>query len=164
MGLAERGVRRPPGWMGEEAFLRIAMRFLPGRQPRRAVARAVQWPIETVRTYRQTRILRFMSVPTSPAARLTTMAERVSLRRCGPATSLLSISSQLPTAIKRRASSTPVFMPLVADQATAAVFMTLTAGATAIRQQTGTTWRSEEHTSELQSRGHLVCRLLLEKK
>src|SRR5690625_5629784 len=25
-------------------------------------------------------------------------------------------------------------------------------------------WRSEEHTSELQSRGHLVCRLLLEQK
>src|SRR5207253_9384574 len=28
----------------------------------------------------------------------------------------------------------------------------------------GTDLRSEEHTSELQSRGHLVCRLLLEKK
>src|SRR5207253_6797468 len=28
----------------------------------------------------------------------------------------------------------------------------------------GRTERSEEHTSELQSRGHLVCRLLLEKK
>src|SRR5690625_4059613 len=28
----------------------------------------------------------------------------------------------------------------------------------------GRTSRSEEHTSELQSRGHLVCRLLLEKK
>src|SRR5439155_24333144 len=30
----------------------------------------------------------------------------------------------------------------------------------------GRCWRhrSEEHTSELQSRGHLVCRLLLEKK
>src|SRR5439155_2994064 len=27
-----------------------------------------------------------------------------------------------------------------------------------------TAQRSEEHTSELQSRGHLVCRLLLEKK
>src|SRR5207253_8291216 len=27
-----------------------------------------------------------------------------------------------------------------------------------------TVGRSEEHTSELQSRGHLVCRLLLEKK
>src|SRR5207253_4398200 len=33
----------------------------------------------------------------------------------------------------------------------------LTASATTPR-------RSEEHTSELQSRGHLVCRLLLEKK
>src|SRR5690625_6945536 len=29
---------------------------------------------------------------------------------------------------------------------------------------TGQRDRSEEHTSELQSRGHLVCRLLLEKK
>src|SRR5690625_6322558 len=29
---------------------------------------------------------------------------------------------------------------------------------------TGYSSRSEEHTSELQSRGHLVCRLLLEKK
>src|SRR5690625_5675765 len=29
---------------------------------------------------------------------------------------------------------------------------------------TATGSRSEEHTSELQSRGHLVCRLLLEKK
>src|SRR5690625_5751489 len=28
----------------------------------------------------------------------------------------------------------------------------------------GVATRSEEHTSELQSRGHLVCRLLLEKK
>src|SRR5256712_7693356 len=28
----------------------------------------------------------------------------------------------------------------------------------------GDTWRSEEHTSELQSRSDLVCRLLLEKK
>src|SRR5439155_8343744 len=28
----------------------------------------------------------------------------------------------------------------------------------------GAAARSEEHTSELQSRGHLVCRLLLEKK
>src|SRR2546422_7939139 len=28
----------------------------------------------------------------------------------------------------------------------------------------GPTYRSEEHTSELQSRLHLVCRLLLEKK
>src|SRR3989449_6155895 len=31
-------------------------------------------------------------------------------------------------------------------------------------QPPGGVWRSEEHTSELQSRLHLVCRLLLEKK
>src|SRR5439155_22665236 len=33
-----------------------------------------------------------------------------------------------------------------------------------LRPQARPTERSEEHTSELQSRGHLVCRLLLEKK
>src|SRR5215510_16294827 len=32
------------------------------------------------------------------------------------------------------------------------------------RGGSGASRRSEEHTSELQSRGHLVCRLLLEKK
>src|SRR5439155_26142696 len=32
------------------------------------------------------------------------------------------------------------------------------------QRQGGLMVRSEEHTSELQSRGHLVCRLLLEKK
>src|SRR5690625_5778979 len=41
------------------------------------------------------------------------------------------------------------------------------AGAMVIRHATnlgqGAALRSEEHTSELQSRGHLVCRLLLEK-
>src|SRR5207253_8940171 len=42
-------------------------------------------------------------------------------------------------------------------------------GATAAARTTSGPWgptretRSEEHTSELQSRGHLVCRLLLEK-
>src|SRR5205814_8015457 len=30
--------------------------------------------------------------------------------------------------------------------------------------EVGASWRSEEHTSELQSLRHLVCRLLLEKK
>src|SRR3989442_7034367 len=33
-----------------------------------------------------------------------------------------------------------------------------------IRRKTSSESRSEEHTSELQSRPHLVCRLLLEKK
>src|SRR5207253_2222531 len=35
---------------------------------------------------------------------------------------------------------------------------------TGIYRDKGIQKRSEEHTSELQSRGHLVCRLLLEKK
>src|SRR5215208_8357531 len=34
----------------------------------------------------------------------------------------------------------------------------------AVVDRAGPVGRSEEHTSELQSRGHLVCRLLLEKK
>src|SRR5258708_11863773 len=34
----------------------------------------------------------------------------------------------------------------------------------AAREGFGQSWRSEEHTSELQSPDHLVCRLLLEKK
>src|SRR2546422_5444403 len=37
-------------------------------------------------------------------------------------------------------------------------------GAARARAQEGARVRSEEHTSELQSRLHLVCRLLLEKK
>src|SRR5690625_6021447 len=38
------------------------------------------------------------------------------------------------------------------------------AGTIKTRKHSFTNLRSEEHTSELQSRGHLVCRLLLEKK
>src|SRR5258707_4166882 len=40
----------------------------------------------------------------------------------------------------------------------------LGAGPTAQRGDAATCCRSEEHTSELQSRQYLVCRLLLEKK
>src|SRR2546427_4071897 len=38
------------------------------------------------------------------------------------------------------------------------------AEARALRLIARRTWRSEEHTSELQSQSNLVCRLLLEKK
>src|SRR5690625_6437609 len=44
----------------------------------------------------------------------------------------------------------------------APAFALLLSGGTMLLLQAGI--RSEEHTSELQSRGHLVCRLLLEKK
>src|SRR3712207_8698272 len=59
----------------------------------------------------------------------------------------------------------------VAEQ-TNQILSTVIASGTAVRARidefaagkTGTTERSEEHTSELQSRQYLVCRLLLEKK
>src|SRR5690625_5711970 len=50
---------------------------------------------------------------------------------------------------------------VAASTALAAVVLLITLGATASPPIAA---RSEEHTSELQSRGHLVCRLLLEKK
>src|SRR5690625_6952457 len=43
-------------------------------------------------------------------------------------------------------------------------FTTSTGTVPAVRGANLCVYRSEEHTSELQSRGHLVCRLLLEKK
>src|SRR2546429_5261499 len=42
--------------------------------------------------------------------------------------------------------------------------MALLAPSATISRAPGSSMRSEEHTSELQSRLHLVCRLLLEKK
>src|SRR5687768_17628870 len=42
--------------------------------------------------------------------------------------------------------------------------LALAAGATAAHERSAVANRSEEHTSELQSRLQLVCRLLLEKK
>src|SRR5207253_4717717 len=41
--------------------------------------------------------------------------------------------------------------------------LTIIGSMVALGKNTTTASRSEEHTSELQSRGHLVCRLLLEK-
>src|SRR2546422_5540802 len=51
----------------------------------------------------------------------------------------------------------------VKDRAKRDVF-TLTVTNAGVTQSCRVTVRSEEHTSELQSRLHLVCRLLLEKK
>src|SRR5439155_7288572 len=56
------------------------------------------------------------------------------------------------------------------DDAPAANITSYVLAATVFLFASGLAWvwmvynRSEEHTSELQSRGHLVCRLLLEKK
>src|SRR5207253_10967364 len=72
----------------------------------------------------------------------------------------------------------PIYGKVVADSvsySTASSYVSVTPGSrhlqvetpgssTILIDQTPTFSRSEEHTSELQSRGHLVCRLLLEKK
>src|SRR3712207_8757767 len=50
------------------------------------------------------------------------------------------------------------------DDETAGVVSAFADGVLTITLPGGTTVRSEEHTSELQSRQYLVCRLLLEKK
>src|SRR4051794_41473343 len=64
----------------------------------------------------------------------------------------------------RRASSTPP--PTAARAARSPSFMRLAAVVSrrSGRTSEGDLARSEEHTSELQSPVHLVCRLLLEKK
>src|SRR5690625_6013864 len=46
----------------------------------------------------------------------------------------------------------------------AEIIVSCGSGSSACPNIIGLQLRSEEHTSELQSRGHLVCRLLLEKK
>src|SRR5689334_23774415 len=55
----------------------------------------------------------------------------------------------------------PVFSPQVAAGSTTSANCAVSV---ANRSWTTTNSRSEEHTSELQSQFHLVCRLLLEKK
>src|SRR5437660_4386484 len=79
---------------------------------------------------------------------------------------------RLPSSARDRCAraGAPPETPAVC-QARAATFAALSAF-TISRQNAGRSGgvreeirlRSEEHTSELQSRGHLVCRLLLEKK
>src|SRR5690625_5860245 len=70
-----------------------------------------------------------------------------------------------------RIALVPVFVLLMVPESTAARLAALAVfvGAAATDKLDGHIarsrgLRSEEHTSELQSRGHLVCRLLLEKK
>src|SRR5690606_41942686 len=63
--------------------------------------------------------------------------------------SLPASAPALPSAAPPPASSPPAAPASLADTSP---------------ETRGTSWRSEEHTSELQSREHLVCRLPLEKK
>src|SRR2546422_8361000 len=76
----------------------------------------------------------------------------------------MSASTPSPTRVARKSSQEPT------PSSCAAIRSPIRSVAAAVRlpperrQNSPSRSRSEEHTSELQSRLHLVCRLLLEKK
>src|SRR5690625_5618373 len=71
----------------------------------------------------------------------------------------ISSSTQLRTAVHDAVIAQQIIVKLVRNSNYARVFDN-----DQYFYQLSSIMRSEEHTSELQSRGHLVCRLLLEKK
>src|SRR5690625_5610469 len=84
----------------------------------------------------------------------------------------LTMTSTQNTNDPHQTTSAPPAEP-ASEEAWAAEDFTTSAGLRALLDRlhaagpdawTGDPVRSEEHTSELQSRGHLVCRLLLEKQ
>src|SRR3712207_7301473 len=78
------------------------------------------------------------------------------LFRAGPSTP--SDKEQPPMASRARTAAAAIFASTLAAAAVVA------GPAQAATPSSAVTARSEEHTSELQSRQYLVCRLLLEKK
>src|SRR5258708_30873895 len=76
-------------------------------------------------------------------------------------------STLFPYTTLFRSACASIYAPYVTD--TAVTFETEPPSVAEIAQRIAAAteshaWRSEEHTSELQSPDHLVCRLLLEKK
>src|SRR5439155_6952715 len=68
-------------------------------------------------------------------------------------------------AFSRRRSPSPRVAAGISPRQPRAASKRCITGSSITRRRSGKrSVRSEEHTSELQSRGHLVCRLLLEKK
>src|SRR5690625_7065923 len=94
-----------------------------------------------------------------------TLFPYTTLFRSNPSIGLLATAfflfGILPAKYPKRPAFTPSFMAV-------AIMTGSLAPETAVFNKTASApssiARSEEHTSELQSRGHLVCRLLLEKK
>src|SRR5206468_7052563 len=92
----------------------------------------------------------------------------------------LSLHDALPIYPNAKEPAPPADAEVETSGTSARVFMSITAAGdtlapadraltlypryTAAQPQPGASVRSEEHTSELQSRSDLVCRLLLEKK
>src|SRR5690625_6749141 len=96
------------------------------------------------------------------------MVITVDERPCGlrSAASENTVTTVGPTPIPASAiaATTPGSPPASAKAIIAASISVEEASHRAQRRNRSGSSRSEEHTSELQSRGHLVCRLLLEKQ
>src|SRR3989442_11742747 len=74
-------------------------------------------------------------------------------------------SDHIPSAPARVPGSPDLVVTCQGDVAARTLSCGMSSAPTAVRSPSGfSEGRSEEHTSELQSRPHLVCRLLLEKK
>src|SRR5215510_9217957 len=91
-----------------------------------------------------------------------------SRRRRSSAVMVMNAGSRDPQSLTmaRRVSSCVVNGPGVNSSGDSGTSTSLLGGASVgmLGDHAPQSPRSEEHTSELQSRGHLVCRLLLEKK
>src|SRR5258708_26400701 len=87
-------------------------------------------------------------------------------KRMGAVGGMKDQGSRRPHAIKRHAIHFVGRIPLVASRIPRSDHVVVPHSVDHLMECGTTTWsdRSEEHTSELQSPDHLVCRLLLEKK
>src|SRR2546429_3147946 len=89
----------------------------------------------------------------------------MSMDRSGVVTwTVPSTSSQRSSTARRAPSRSAVRYRAINPLASSRVAASPRRNTTSARPPAGSSTRSEEHTSELQSRLHLVCRLLLEKK
>src|SRR5690606_41449144 len=107
-------------------------------------------------------VLLYLSAPTAPAE-LHTLSLHDALPISRP-TSLRSVSRSRSRTTKAPPSSNGSTPPTTVAASATTTSPCSPGSARRTRPATPTSTRSEEHTSELQSRENLVCRLLLEKK
>src|SRR5690606_41950943 len=102
-------------------------------------------------------VVRSLLFTTSAPPQISTLSLHDALPICCASPSATASSSPRAATRRRRSSSTSA-TPTSAGSTASSTVGRSRCSATSAR------WRSEEHTSELQSRENLVCRLLLEKK
>src|SRR5690606_41456668 len=104
------------------------------------------------------------STPLSPAPLAPHLFPYTTLFRSGPANHIASAPKIAASATRSRTESRKAPQLLCRPDRRAMMPSTLSAKTNAVITNVPHRNRSEEHTSELQSRENLVCRLLLEKK